>query len=63
MNETRIFMTGSKDNVLKLLLNDTEIMTLKEWIINDTPTLTMCLESTKNEITLFRSHISYIQYG
>ncbi len=63
MNETRIFMTGSKDNVLKLLLNDTEIMTLKEWIINDTPTLTMCLESTKNEITLFRPHISYIQYG
>ncbi|MDP4181713.1 MAG: hypothetical protein Q8942_11545 [Bacillota bacterium] len=63
MNEVKIFLTGCKDNLLILLLNDVEVLTLKEWIINDTPTLTMCVESNKNEITLFRSHISCIQYG
>lgn len=62
MNEAKIFLTGSRDNCLKLLLNDIEILTLKEWIINETPTLMLHIESDKNEIILFRSHIAYIQY-
>lgn len=63
MSEVKILLTGSKDNSLNLLLSEIETMTLKEWIINDTPTLTMYIESSKNEITLFRSHISFIQYS
>jgi hypothetical protein len=63
MKEVKIYFTGGKDNMLVFLLNEIEILTLKEWIINDTPTLTIYLEYSKNEITLFRSHISCIQYG
>jgi hypothetical protein len=63
MKEVKIYFTGGKDNMLVFLLSEIEILTLKEWIINDTPTLTIYLEYSKNEITLFRSHISCIQYG
>jgi hypothetical protein len=60
MKAVEIYYTGG--NSLKLMLNDTEIMTLKEWIINESSTLSMCVESGKREITLFRSHIVYIHY-
>jgi hypothetical protein len=61
MKEVKIYFTGNKE--LKLLLNDIEIMTLKEWIINESLTLSIKIESDKSEITLFRPHITYIQYN
>lgn len=62
MRVVEIYFSAGKDNFIKLMLNDNEIITLKEWIINDTSTLTMFIESDKREITLFRSHIAYIRY-
>jgi hypothetical protein len=62
MKAVEIFFSGGKDNSLKLMLSDKEIMTLKEWIINETSTLSMYIESDKREITLFRSHITHIHY-
>lgn len=62
MKAVEIYFTGGRDNSLKMILNDKEIMTLKEWIMNETSTLSMYIESEENEITLFRSHISYIHY-
>lgn len=61
MKEVKIHFTGNTE--LKLLLNDIEIMTLKEWIINESLTLSMHIESDKSEITLFRAHITCIQYN
>lgn len=61
MKEVKIYFTGNTE--LKLLLNDIEIMTLKEWIINESPTLSIQIESDKSEITLFRAHITCIQYN
>ncbi|MDP4092323.1 MAG: hypothetical protein Q8920_03090 [Bacillota bacterium] len=62
MKVVEIYFTGGKDNSSKLMLDDNEIMTLKEWIINEAPTLSFNYESGKREITLFRSHIAYILY-
>jgi len=62
MKEVKISFTGGSDYSLTLYLNDKEIMTLKEWIINESSTLSMNIESEKTEVTLFRAHIAYIQY-
>ena len=62
MKAVEIYFTNGKNSPLRLMLNDNEIMTLKEWVINESSTLTMYIESDKRDVTLFRSHIAYINY-